>query len=89
MSSVVAQPLAIEVGNSVRVSGLLTLPPTCRMGLVLAHGAGAGMEHASMSAIAEGLYQRNVATLRYQFPYMEQHGKRPIEQMAELAKHAA
>ena len=77
MSSVVAQPLAIEVGNSVRVSGLLTLPPTCRMGLVLAHGAGAGMEHASMSAIAEGLYQRNVATLRYQFPYMEQHGKRP------------
>jgi uncharacterized protein len=77
MSSVAAQPLAIEVSSSIRVSGLLAVPPLCRMGLVLAHGAGAGMEHASMSAIAAGLYQRNVATLRYQFPYMEQHGKRP------------
>jgi uncharacterized protein len=47
------------------------------MALVLAHGAGAGMAHASMTAIAEGLYRRSVATLRYQFPYMEQHSGRP------------
>jgi predicted alpha/beta-hydrolase family hydrolase len=47
------------------------------MALVLAHGAGAGMEHASMTVIAEGLYRRSVATLRYQFPYMQQHSGRP------------
>jgi predicted alpha/beta-hydrolase family hydrolase len=71
------QPIAIDVSDAVRVSGLLMVPPKCCMGLVLAHGAGAGMEHPSMSAIAEGLYARRVATLRYQFPYMEQCGKRP------------
>ena len=43
----------------------------------MAHGAGAGMAHAFMSAVANGLYQRRVATLRYQFPYMEQGSKRP------------
>jgi uncharacterized protein len=47
------------------------------MALLFAHGAGAGMEHASMAVIAEGLYRRSVATLRYQFPYMEQHRGRP------------
>jgi predicted alpha/beta-hydrolase family hydrolase len=47
------------------------------MALVLAHGAGAGMTHASMTGIAEELYRRSVATLRYQFPYMEQHSGRP------------
>ena len=44
--------------------------------LVLAHGAGAGMTHRSMAAIADGLAERGVATLRYQFPYMERGGKR-------------
>jgi predicted alpha/beta-hydrolase family hydrolase len=47
------------------------------MALVLAHGAGAGMTHASMTGLAEELYGRSVATLRYQFPYMEQHSGRP------------
>jgi predicted alpha/beta-hydrolase family hydrolase len=77
MSSANTQSLTLDVSNTVRVSGLLTMPSKCRMCLVLAHGAGAGMEHASMAAIAEGLYVRDVATLRYQFPYMEQRGKRP------------
>ncbi len=71
------KPISIDVGTSTRVSGLLALPPRCRMALVLAHGAGAGMQHASMTVLAEGLYRRAVATLRYQFPYMEQHGGRP------------
>jgi predicted alpha/beta-hydrolase family hydrolase len=53
------------------------MPPHSRMAVVLAHGAGAGMAHASLTAIAEGLYRRSVATLRYQFPYMEQGSKRP------------
>jgi uncharacterized protein len=43
----------------------------------MAHGAGAGMTHPFLSAVADGLYQRRVATLRYQFPYMEQGSKRP------------
>ncbi len=44
---------------------------------VFAHGAGAGMRHASMEAIAAGLAERGIATLRYQFPYMEKGSKRP------------
>jgi len=44
---------------------------------VLAHGAGAGMSHPFMAAIANGLAERGIATLRYQFPYMEQGAKRP------------
>jgi predicted alpha/beta-hydrolase family hydrolase len=48
-------------------------PSAC---LVLAHGAGAGMTHKAMAAIAEGLAARGVATLLYQFPYMEKGAKR-------------
>ena len=59
------------------VPGLLQLPPQAIACYVLAHGAGAGMTHSFMSAIADGLSQRRVATLRYQFPYMEQGSKRP------------
>jgi predicted alpha/beta-hydrolase family hydrolase len=44
---------------------------------VFAHGAGAGMTHAFMAAVASGLAERHVATLRYQFPYMEKASKRP------------
>jgi len=53
---------------------------------VLAHGAGAGMTHAFMAAAAEGLAERGLATLRYQFPYMERGSKRPD---APAAAHAA
>jgi predicted alpha/beta-hydrolase family hydrolase len=48
-----------------------------RAAFVLAHGAGAGMDHPFMRAAAEGLAERGVATLRYQFPYMERGSKRP------------
>jgi predicted alpha/beta-hydrolase family hydrolase len=44
---------------------------------VVAHGAGAGMKHPFMAAIATGLAERGVATLRYEFPYMERGSKRP------------
>ena len=60
-----------------RVSGLLQVPEEARACYVLAHGAGAGMSHPFMAAVAEGLAQRGIATLRYQFPYMEQGQKRP------------
>ena len=71
-----ARPITIEIDEAVSVSGLWLAPPRPRACLVLAHGAGAGMFHKSMAAIADGLAERHVATLRYQFPYMERGGKR-------------
>lgn len=59
------------------VSGLWIRPENARAALVLAHGAGAGMAHKAMAATAEGLAERGVATLRYNFPYMERGSKRP------------
>jgi len=56
---------------------LLQLPPTATACFVLAHGAGAGMEHPSMSSVAAELATRNIATLRFQFPYMERGSRRP------------
>jgi predicted alpha/beta-hydrolase family hydrolase len=77
MSTVTPQPLSIEVDDTLRVSGLLQAPPDTRFCYVLAHGAGAGMDHPFMAAIADGLAERGIATLRYQFPYMERGSKRP------------
>jgi hypothetical protein len=77
MSSSEPQPVAIAVNDAQRVSGLLQAPPEARACYVLAHGAGAGMAHPFMAAIANGLAERGIATLRYQFPYMEQGSKRP------------
>ncbi|MHC2331177.1 alpha/beta hydrolase family protein [Bradyrhizobium sp. USDA 4454] len=72
-----AQPLTIAVADDSAVSALLLRPAQARAAYVFAHGAGAGMTHASMAAIAEGLAERGIATLRYQFPYMEKGSKRP------------
>lgn len=77
MISANPQPVTIGIDGARRVSGLLQAPPDARACYVLAHGAGAGMTHAFMAAIAQGLAERGVATLRYQFPYMEQGSKRP------------
>ena len=71
------KPVTIDVDETHRVSGLLQHPRGARACYVLAHGAGAGMTHPFMASIADGLAERGVATLRYQFPYMEQGGKRP------------
>jgi predicted alpha/beta-hydrolase family hydrolase len=72
-----AQRLSIAVGEDRRVSALLQVPEAVRACYVLAHGAGAGMAHPFLSAVAGALAERGVATLRYQFPYMEQGSKRP------------
>src|SRR5436305_10817889 len=71
------QPVSISVDDTQRVSGLLRVPPKARVCYVLAHGAGAGMEHPFLAAVADGLVERGIATLRYQFPYMERGSKRP------------
>jgi hypothetical protein len=84
-----SRPVAIAVGGG-HVSGLLQAPPGARACLVLAHGAGAGMAHPFMAAVAEGLALRGVATLRYQFPYMERGAKRPDSPaIAQAAVRAA
>ena len=70
------QSLTIRVGGAT-VSALLDAPREPRAVYVVAHGAGAGMRHAFMQAIADGLARRRIATLRYQFPYMERGSKRP------------
>lgn len=71
-----AQPLTIPVGNE-SVSGLLLRPADAKALYVFAHGAGVGMHHANMESNARGLAQRGIATLRYQFPYMEKRQRRP------------
>jgi len=77
LKAAAAQPLRIEIAPASSVSALLIDPPQARACYVFAHGAGAGMSHASMEAIATGLAERGIATLRYQFPYMEKASKRP------------
>jgi predicted alpha/beta-hydrolase family hydrolase len=59
------------------VSGLLLKPDNATSLLVLGHGAGAGMRHRFMEDVAGKLAELGVATLRYQFPYMEKRTKRP------------
>ena len=72
-----AQRLTIDAGKSTTASALLMRPRDARACYAFAHGAGAGMTHAFMTEAAEGLAARGIATLRYQFPYMEKGGKRP------------
>lgn len=71
-----AEPISIPIDGAEPVSGLWLRPRAASALLVLAHGAGAGMTHRSMAAIADDLAERGVATLRYQFPYMQRGGKR-------------
>lgn len=71
-----AHKLTITVDADHKVSGLLLAPADAHACYVLAHGAGAGMAHPFMAAVAEGLAERGIATLRYQFPYMERGSKR-------------
>src|SRR4051812_2790325 len=68
--------VTIPVGDE-HVSGLLLRPSDAKALYLFAHGAGVGMTHASMESNAEGLAARGIATLRYQFPYMEKGTGRP------------
>jgi predicted alpha/beta-hydrolase family hydrolase len=77
MTPISPQAVSIAVDDQRQVSGILLAPAEARICYVLAHGAGAGMAHPFMAALANGLAERSIATLRYQFPYMEQRSKRP------------
>jgi uncharacterized protein len=72
-----AEHVSIAVSAQTTVSARLQRPSAARACYVLAHGAGAGMKHPAMRAIASGLGARQIATLRYQFPYMERGSRRP------------
>ena len=72
-----AKRLQFAVEGAGEVSALLMLPAESRVMLVLAHGAGAGMAHPFLAALAAELAAVGVATLRYQFPYMEQRRRVP------------
>lgn len=85
-----AKPVTIIVDDAHRVSGLFLTPPRARAIYVFAHGAGAGMAHPFMVAVADELAGRGIASLRYQFPYMEEGGKRPDPpKLAQAAVRAA
>lgn len=77
MNVVSPQTLKLSVDSANAVSALLLRPPAAQACFVFAHGAGAGMTHEFMEQVATGLCGRGVATLRYQFPYMEKGSKRP------------
>ncbi len=68
--------VSIPVGDGA-VSALWERPKDAKAALAIAHGAGAGMRHRFLAAVAKGLADRAVATLRYQFPYMEAGRKSP------------
>ncbi len=90
MSPPTAEPVTIAVSADTQVSGLLLNPPRPRAAYVFAHGAGAGMAHPFMAKVAEGLAARGIATLRYQFAYMERGSKRPDPpKLAHAAVRAA
>jgi len=81
--------ITIDV-DSQQVSGLLQHPADARAAYVMAHGAGAGMTHPFLARIADGLAEQGIATLRYQFPYMQAGSKRPDSpKVAHAAVRAA
>ncbi len=90
MSTTDLHRVAVPLDCIRRVSGLLQAPPDGRVCYVLAHGAGAGMTHHFMADVANGLAKREIASLRYQFPYIEQGAKRPdTPKVAQAAVRAA
>ena len=77
MTDITTTPLRIALDAGESVSALLTTPAQPSAAYVFAHGAGAGMTHRFMEDVAQGLAERGIASLRYQFPYMEKGSKRP------------
>lgn len=82
--------ISIAIEGAPSVSGLMQMPSDARACYIFAHGAGAGMDHPFMVAVAAQLEKRGIATLRFQFPYMERRSKRPDSpRIAQAAVRAA
>jgi predicted alpha/beta-hydrolase family hydrolase len=91
LSSLTARKLKFQISEKAgEVSALLLRPEGARALLVFAHGAGAGMQHKFMEEVSQKLASRAIATLRYQFPYMEKGSKRPDSEgmLTETARAA-
>src|SRR3569833_3795797 len=90
MNIVSPQHLKAKVGTTHTVSALLSRPSGAKACFVFAHGAGARMTHPFMEQVSDGLCDRGIATVRYQFPYMENGSKRPdAPALAQAAVRAA
>ena len=88
--SAIPESLSIPLENGQKVSALLQTTPSASACYILAHGAGAGMNHPFLADVAQGLTSRRINTLRYQFPYMEQGSGRPdTPQIAQATVRAA
>jgi predicted alpha/beta-hydrolase family hydrolase len=84
-----SEPLRITLDGGA-VSALLDAPDGAQACYVFGHGAGAGMAHPFMASVALGLAERSIATLRYQFPYMERGSRRPdVPKVAHATVRAA
>ncbi|WP_082906052.1 alpha/beta hydrolase family protein [Bradyrhizobium centrolobii] len=75
--AVKTEELKLDIERIGTVSAILVQPGNARACYVLAHGAGAGMRHSFMDEVAVGLADRGIATLRFNFPYMENKQRRP------------
>jgi uncharacterized protein len=83
-------PFRISLPSGASISAVLSAPQQPSAVFVFAHGAGAGMDHSFMADMSAALGERGIATLRYQFPYMEQGSKRPDDPAtAQAAVRAA
>ena len=71
------EPMTLPIDDQPPVDALLQIPPAARACFVFGHGAGAGMTHPFMAAVAEGLCERGIACLRYQFPSMQRGSRQP------------
>lgn len=90
MPAPVPQDLTVRISAGQTVSALLCRPAPSRACYVVAHGAGAGMKHPFMDSVSAGLGERGIATLRYQFPFMERGSRRPDPpQVAQATVRAA
>jgi predicted alpha/beta-hydrolase family hydrolase len=78
LESITVENFRFRVSERVgEVSAAMLVPQKARALFVMAHGAGAGMRHPFMEALARSFAASRIATLRYQFPYMEKGSKRP------------
>ena len=83
-------PLRVALATGGSISAVLRTPAHAAAVFVFGHGAGAGMNHPFMADLASALDERGVATLRYQFPFMERGSKRPDDAAtAQAAVRAA
>lgn len=72
------QPIKLDVSATIgKVSAEYMAPQNAKCIFTLAHGAGAGMNHSFMVALANALAELDISTLRFNFPFIEQKKRRP------------